>query len=1449
MDAEEGVPMAEAASPARDRMTRERPAIRRLSRLARPDWRAIRATAIIAAAVVLLEVAGFAVWTIYQHRRTGRIELSNDGPPLVVQVLDESGQGPIGEPIDLVQRSTLALPDGDYRLRVEGVGRLGQTYRFAVNAGETIGHALSLDEGRLLGGEPGAMSSPGEKPWEAPLPFARLTFALELTPGGADLIECGTEGIVRRDGPTGKAVWDTSRPRFPYEPGRDPGRWLRDLLGRPTELGLVEPPPDLDRDGTRDLLLTLIGSPAFLAVSGRDGSMLWNHAADLDGPGGPQPEGPDLPGPFRPGVVIGAPALGDVDGDGTSDLIALVVFGEFPAEFAGRQPRTPSKAAGNPGKPFRRKVVAISGRTGRSLWEHTLDPAWNFDRSAHPTPDQACQLVRGRRSAIVGIVDRTRWLGLSPATGRPAVPPLDLGCVPQRPVQHADLDGDGEPELLVLGPAKNGSQRQSLSAFSFSAGRRRWFGVIHAHYEPLQDLALPTEWPLLVDLDGDGRAEIIVPHNSPSTARGYSFRGVEVLDGLGRTRWVRPLQPGSQADDGPVYLAEAPDLDGDGTREIVAVSYFYGRDLLAPGSAGPTDPERVYIDALSGRDGHPLWFWHTEIAGGRFARIWAPQWWGLGPDGWPMLAVTLGGRYTLGDDANADSSHLDPPVTHVLEASTGREVHRVLGLSRTGVADLDGDGLADLWGEADGQLRAFRGEPPERWRALGSFKPAADVAPWSGESQRPGVDLDGDGIGDALIQHLRVPGAWGETTGSRTAIARSGRDGRLLWKTVLDPPRVWFERDHGESFELITAPGPEGDLDGDGTPDVLAAKFPMQPGLEEIKRVATLPVQALSGRTGRPLWSAGPLPLGFKAYGDSSIERVAVKRVEPNGPPDVFVRHSRPFHRPGLPASTQNLLESRLARLSGRDGRILWDIPLTDPVPANPVGRIGPSRFGDLDRDGSLDAAIVVQTEARAAPSFEVQVISLRDGLRLWSRRIEDLSNTFATEGPQLRIVDLDGDDRPEVLATEHPPAFPMLGFKLTALDGANGSLRWSWFHHEPEPNPSPAGWVIRSERSAGVKDSVAVAFHNGTDDTGVVVLDADGREGTRRAPAGGKPISLLEPADLDGDGREELLLAYDGRLHAWGGDLKELWSWPDPQETCEAIVPATPGRAGTVMLFPALGLDGASGQPIWAGLAPQHGIWTRYRPNLLDGGGSQGFPLVLSSGTGTTAVRSAVPTTPSGAFAAPRGRAAIAGSVRDDPRWTRPLPWTDVIWAILPVGLPVAVGLALINVVLPIAILWLATRRRPWSLRVLMALPVAAAAPLAMYMAAESLMPANTAPLAPGPPLIDGLGTLAGVPTIAYAVAVGWNVVRRRWKRLATIAGLTLAASAIIAGAWLRFDWQSMPAVDHYGWSGWYLVVIPAAYAVGVLIPIAWVLRRAYRWLRRPRRRETGSAGANPLR
>ncbi len=111
------------------------------------------------------------------------------------------------------------------------------------------------------------------------------------------------------------------------------------------------------------------GAGAFLALSGDDGSMLWNHAADADGPGGPRPEGPELPGPLnpasRPATVIEPPTVGDLDGDGTPDLIVALAFQESPSEYrAGLAASRRICMSWNPGTSSRRSRVGPAGASG-----------------------------------------------------------------------------------------------------------------------------------------------------------------------------------------------------------------------------------------------------------------------------------------------------------------------------------------------------------------------------------------------------------------------------------------------------------------------------------------------------------------------------------------------------------------------------------------------------------------------------------------------------------------------------------------------------------------------------------------------------------------------------------------------------------------------------------------------------------------------------------------------------------------------------------------------------------------------------------------------------------------------------------------------------------------------------------------------------------------------------
>ncbi len=377
--------------------------------------------ALVGAATALLLVAGSAAgWWFYAEWRLGRIELTNEGAPLAVQVLSESGDEPLGEPLDVVRRATLTLPDGDYRLRVSGSGRLSQTYRFAVNRGELQTHPITLDDSRLLF-EKRQFRIANERPVpEQPMRFAPTTVALEIKPGAADILEWSRDSLIRRDGTTGKVVWDAQRPEKPFESGRDPAAWIKPFSGSPGEAAIVEPAFDLDGDGLADVVYAFQRTPSLLALSGKDGSLLWNYTADPDGPGGPRSDGPvfaERRPEGRAGVLIGPPAVVDCDRDGTLDLISTVVFFESQRQRRERAAQA-NPRAGTPGQARRsqRLVVAVSGRSGRWIWSHRLDNELTVH--TQDSNKRRATIAGGRGSGAVVILDDSRLIRLDPASGK-----------------------------------------------------------------------------------------------------------------------------------------------------------------------------------------------------------------------------------------------------------------------------------------------------------------------------------------------------------------------------------------------------------------------------------------------------------------------------------------------------------------------------------------------------------------------------------------------------------------------------------------------------------------------------------------------------------------------------------------------------------------------------------------------------------------------------------------------------------------------------------------------------------------------------------------------------------------------------------------------------------------------------------------------------------------------
>ena len=214
------------------------------------------------------------------------------------------------------------------------------------------------------------------------------------------------------------------------------------------------------------------------------------------------------------------------------------------------------------------------------------------------------------------------------------------------------------------------------------------------------------------------------------------------------------------------------------------------------------------------------------------------------------------------------------------------------------------------------------------------------------------------------------------------------------------------------------------------------------------------------------------------------------------------------------------------------------------------------------------------------------------------------------------------------------------------------------------------------------------------------MILDPQGREVARRtlprashSRNDNATVSDLM-MDLDGDGRDESGGLVRQAIPGLGARSKEHWSRPSEGWPLARFLPAAHASTGTLVLTPATAIDGVSGQVLWAYKSPPQ--WWRFPAHgLLDPGNSTRLPLLISTNQPTTIGRHALPTTSSGDYLPPSGNLVPPGLTWNDPRWTRPLPWVTLIVRDIGVRRLLAlIGLALVNVILPLTLLRLTARR-----------------------------------------------------------------------------------------------------------------------------------------------------------
>ena len=402
-------------------------------------------------------------------------------------------------------------------------------------------------------------------------------------------------------------------------------------------------PIDLNGDHRSDFLIAATDRQALLAID-HHGKTLWSRAYEFSG----LPSKTSLANPLNTNEVLRFPGVfdlqdvGDRDGDGINDVFAMLVH-------------------------FRLQVktdvcfVTISGRTGDPI--HSMsqtciakqDTFWPVDGIFFP--EQYNYRSHGGLSFSSGQVRRSghRYLGDFHIRERARSTPLRI-AVPSPPILlHRDghlkvvcLTGDqchlidwgsknsspvtiGLPYVPAHAPKLAHSGNATRLIFHEPAQSNQkvepFYGTNVLAYDQTGKLCWErrlanidwqesiarnhADWPCIVDLNGDGNDEVILPR---SRYRNGVEVGVHSFDAeTGAPLWADDLPYSTfQSADGCLSrITCTGDIDGDGWKEIVTAS------ISGPGSPSGSKSAIageafVYVDWLSGKTGERLaWARHS----------------------------------------------------------------------------------------------------------------------------------------------------------------------------------------------------------------------------------------------------------------------------------------------------------------------------------------------------------------------------------------------------------------------------------------------------------------------------------------------------------------------------------------------------------------------------------------------------------------------------------------------------------------------------------------------------------------------------------------------------------------------------------------------------------------------------------------------------------------------
>jgi len=406
----------------------------------------------------------------------------------------------------------------------------------------------------------------------------------------------------------------------------------------------------------------------------------------------------------------------------------------------------------------------------------------------------------------------------------------------------------------------------------------------------------------------------------------------------------------------------------------VAVADRSGAQLLVLDNPGPTQHDAFFGRAVAGLGD-------------------------LDEDGVPELAVGAPGQFVAGTFFQGQvfvfSGRTGALVRTLDDPRPGNPAY--FGLAVAGIDDVNGDARPDVLvgaqsqtvgaNRAQGQAFVFSGHDGALLLTLDDPVPLAGAL--FGGAVTPAGDIDRDGVSDLAIaapnQNTVVHRYQGQV------FVFSGASGVLL--RTIDHPEPQ-DRSH---FGSALATG--GDLDGDGTPDLIVGA----PGQDGVKGAAIV----VSGASGSALRSLHDPDRRRGGFGSSVA---SVGDVDGDGAQDLVV--GAPRAKVGLrPQQGEAFL------FSGRSGELLTRFKDPEPVADSFFG-FAVSGLGDVNADGTPD--VVVSAEDKTVGDVrnqgQVFVFSGRDGALITtldnphSQRDTDFGTAVAAAG------DVNGDGIPDVV-------------------------------------------------------------------------------------------------------------------------------------------------------------------------------------------------------------------------------------------------------------------------------------------------------------------------------------------------------------------------------------------------------------------------------------------------